>query len=100
MTDSTYFVKSTPPRVFSGLGEGCFRFWGRLDQNCGCHVNQKLQLTYNGENGISVIFYRIFAKLADIQDRHKISDEFKFQLDWIIHFSVTRLSLSTGNISH
>ena len=35
-------------------------------------------------------FKRIFAKLAGIQDRCNILDEFKFQLDWIIHFSVTR----------
>ena len=37
-----------------------------------------------------VIFDRILAKLASIQDGHKISDEFKFQPDWIIHFRVTR----------
>ena len=36
-----------------GWGKGCIRFWGRLDQNCGCHGNQKLPLIYNGENGVS-----------------------------------------------
>ena len=36
-----------------GWGKGCIRFWGRLDQNCCCHGNQKLPLTYNGENGVS-----------------------------------------------
>ena len=35
------------------------------------------------------ISYRIFFKLAGNQDRHKISDEFEFQLDRISHFRVT-----------
>ena len=55
-----------------------------------CHGNQKLPLTYNEGNGISVIFYRIFTKFAGIQDRRTISDEFKFQPNWIIHLSVMR----------
>ena len=71
-----------------GGREGCIRFRGRLDYNCACHGNQKLPLTYNEENGISVIFYRIFTKLAGIQDRRPISDEFKFQPNWIIHFEM------------
>ena len=37
----------------------------------------------------SFIFYWIFVKLADKQDRHKISDEFEFRLDRISHFGVT-----------
>ena len=36
-----------------GVGKGCIRFWGRLDQNCGVHGNRKPPLTYNGENGVS-----------------------------------------------
>ena len=32
-----------------GWGKGCIKFWDRLDQNC-CHGDQKLPLTYNGEN--------------------------------------------------
>ena len=36
----------------------------------------------------SFIFYRIFVKLAGNQDRHKISDEFKFRPDQISHFGV------------
>ena len=36
-----------------GSGKGCIRFWGRLDQNCCCHGNQKLPLTCNVENGVS-----------------------------------------------
>ena len=36
-----------------GGGKGCIRFCGRLDQNCGCHGNRKLPLTYNGQNGVS-----------------------------------------------
>ena len=37
----------------------------------------------------SFIFYRIFIKLAGIQDSYKISDEFEFWLDRISHFGVT-----------
>ena len=38
-----------------GVGAGdCIMFWGRLVQNCGYHGNQKLPLTYNGENGVSI----------------------------------------------
>ena len=36
-----------------GVGKGCIRFWGRLDQNSGVHGNRKPPLTYNGENGVS-----------------------------------------------
>ena len=35
-----------------GVGKGCIRFWGRLDQNSGVHGNRKSLLTYNGENGV------------------------------------------------
>ena len=35
------------------LWEPWIRFWDRLDKNYGCHGNQKLPLTYNGENGVS-----------------------------------------------
>ena len=34
------------------------------------------------------IFCQIFVKLAGNQDRHKISDKFKFRPDWISHFGV------------
>ena len=37
----------------------------------------------------SFIFDRLFIKLADNQDRHKISDVFEFQPDWISHLGVT-----------
>ena len=37
----------------SGVGKGCIRFWGRLDQNSGVHGNRNPPLTYNGENGVS-----------------------------------------------
>ena len=37
----------------------------------------------------SFIFYQILVKLAGNQDRHKISDEFKFRPDRISHFGVT-----------
>ena len=39
--------------VSLGVGKGCIRFWGRLDQNSGFHGNRKPPLTYNGENGVS-----------------------------------------------
>ena len=39
--------------VASGVGKGCIKFWGRLDQNSGAHGNRKPPLTYNGENGVS-----------------------------------------------
>ena len=35
-----------------GWGKGCLRLWGRLDKNCGCHGNQILPLTFDGENAI------------------------------------------------
>ena len=37
----------------------------------------------------SFILYQIVIKFAGNQDRHKISDEFKFQPDWISHLGVT-----------
>ena len=45
-----------------GVGKGCIKFWGRLDQNSGVHVNRKPPLTYNGENGVST-----FSRLLLIQ---------------------------------
>ena len=77
-----------------GWGKGCIRFFGQ--------TGSKLWLSWQPKAPIdlqwgkwclhlfSIIFYWIFTKLAGIQDRRKISDEFKFQLNWIIHFSVTR----------
>ena len=50
----------------------------------------------------SFIFDRIFVKLAGNQDRHKISDEFKFRTDRISHFGVTcpcgRIKFSIDNL--
>ena len=37
----------------TGVGEGCIRFWGRLDQNSGFHGNRKPPLTYNGEKDVA-----------------------------------------------
>ena len=61
-----------------GLGKGCIRFWGRLDQNSGFHGNRKPPLTYNGENDVP-IFSRLFLirsflyiVLAGNEDIHKI----------------------------
>ena len=45
-----------------GVGKGCIRFWGRLDQNSGVHGNRKPPLTYNGKNGVST-----FSQLLLIQ---------------------------------
>ena len=42
-----------------GLGKGCIRFWGRLDQNSGFRGNIKPPLTYNGKNDVST-FSRLF----------------------------------------
>ena len=39
----------------TGVGKGCIRFWGRLDQNSGFHGNRKPPLTYNGENDVSTL---------------------------------------------
>ena len=38
-----------------GVRKGCIMFWGRLDQNSGAHGNRKPPLTYNGENGVSML---------------------------------------------
>ena len=69
-----------------GLGKGCIRFWGRLDQNSGVHGNRKPPLTYNGENDVStfsqLFFYPILFILAGTEDMRKISDEFGFWPDW------------------
>ena len=46
-----------------GWGEGCIRFWGRLDQNFGFHGNRKPPLTYNGENDVST-FSRLLPHLS------------------------------------
>ena len=57
-----------------GVGERLHWVLGHIWSNCGCHGNQKLPLTYIGENGVSlfsVIFDRIFVKLAGIQDSQK-----------------------------
>ena len=43
----------------TGVGKGCIRFWGRLDQNSGFHGNRKPPLTYNRENDVST-FSRLF----------------------------------------
>ena len=37
-----------------GRGEGCVRFWDRLDQNSGFHGNRKRPLTYNWVNDVSI----------------------------------------------
>ena len=42
-----------------GWGKGCIRFYRRLDQNSGFHVNRKPQLTCDGENDVSS-FSRLF----------------------------------------
>ena len=56
-----------------GWGKGYIRFWDRLDQNSGFHGNRKRLF--------SVVFYQIFFKLAGIEDRDKISNEFDFWPD-------------------
>ena len=43
----------------TGVGKGCMRFWGRLDQNSGFHGNRKPLLTYNGESYVST-FSQLF----------------------------------------
>ena len=69
-----------------GCGKGCIGFWGRLDQHFGCHGNQILPLTYNGENDSSTFSKSLFFILAGVQDRHKISYAFAFQSDRSFHF--------------
>ena len=43
-----------------GVGKGCIRFWGRLDQNSGVNGNRKPPLTYNGEDGVSTFSRLLF----------------------------------------
>ena len=66
-----------------GVGKGCIRFWGRLDQNSGVHGNRKPLLTYNGGkwcfHPFSVAFDLILFILASNEDMYKISDEFEFR---------------------
>ena len=49
---------------------------------------------------ILISFNWNFMKLADNQDRHKISDEFDFQPDWTIDFGVTCPLEPKQNIFH
>ena len=73
-------------------GKAAFRFWSRFHQNCGCHGNRKLLLTYDGKNCLhanAFSFDPIFVKLAFKEDRHKISDKFEFQPDLTTPFEVT-----------
>ena len=70
--------------VSLGLGKGCIRFWGRLDQNSGFHGNRKPPSTYNGKNDLhlfSFAFDPLLFILAGNEDMHKISDKFEFWPD-------------------
>ena len=76
-----------------GLGKGCIRFWGRLDQNSGFHGNRKPPLTYNGENDVSTFSWLFFDPilfiLAGNEDMHKISDKFEFRADRTTDYGVS-----------
>ena len=56
------------------------------DQNSGFQGNLHLPYVYNGENNEATLaasfFYLIFFILSSKKDRHNISAEFGFQLDW------------------
>ena len=65
-----------------GWGNGCIRFWGRLDQNSGFHGNLKPPLTYKGENDVS-IFSR-FLRRTCIK-----LDEFEFRPDRTTDYRVS-----------
>ena len=45
-----------------GVGKGCVRFKGWLDQTSGVHGNRKPPLTYNGENGVSTFSRLLFIR--------------------------------------
>ena len=45
-------------------GKAAFRFWSRFHQNCGCHGNRKLPLTFNGENNISMLTPQFWSDLC------------------------------------
>ena len=76
-----------------GLGKGCIRFWGRLDQNSGFHGNRKPPLTYNGENDVSQFFSFVFDPilfiLAGNEDMYKISDKFEFRPDRTMDYKIS-----------
>ena len=65
-----------------GWGKYCIRFGGRSDENFGFHGNQKLSLTYNGENVVRSITTSFLigasVRLAGNEDIHKNSDTFDF----------------------
>ena len=71
-------------------GKAAFRFWSRFHQNCGCHFNRKLPLTYNGENDVSTLKLSVLFRFtsAGNKDRHKISDKFEFWPDRTTPFGV------------
>ena len=76
-----------------GVGKGCIRFWGRLNQNSGVHGNRKPLLTYNGENGVSHLFSVAFDPILFIltgnEDMPKISDKFEFRPDRTTDYGVS-----------
>ena len=68
-----------------GVGKGCIRFWGRLDQNSGVHVNRKPLFTYNGENGVSTFSWSLlirsflFLQVTRTCIKHRASSNFRLQ---------------------
>ena len=76
-----------------GLGKGCIRFWGRLDQNSSYHGNRKAPLTYNGENDVST-FSRLlliwsFSYLQVTRTCIKSQTSFEFRPDWTTDYGVS-----------
>ena len=47
--------------------KAAFRFWSRFHQSCGCHGNRKLQLTYNGENDVSMLKPSVLIRSSNLQ---------------------------------
>ena len=60
-----------------GWGKGCIRFWDRLDQNSGFHVNRKHPLTYNGEKDVSTFSLLLFIWTPLYEASVKFNDRLK-----------------------
>ena len=77
---------------------------GQLGSKLWLSWQPKALIDVNGEMMYPHFLNHFYTKLAGIQDRRKISDEFNYQPDWIIHFSagniLHRLQLLIGSLSN
>ena len=77
--------------ILSVTSMGWGKFYGRMDQNCGFHGNQRLPLTY-GEMMSPPFLICLIEALANFQVYRtgiKSREEIEVWPDWTVHFGVT-----------